>query len=384
MTLGQNKAGSFSPDLHSSVFKGHGNLALVQQFLTGSRTVSLEGDSVKLSNSIYNLTVKPTGIIPGVNEYGGIDYIIVLNKKPSSNKISFGFNSDVLQPYLQPALTAEWNVGKRLDGLRTVGSVTANEVRDDIGNLRFYRSDNVVNSIAWRHKTKGGMVTPDDVTNRITTGKGVHFYAMKLTAADGSWIMCPWILESGNLASVLLDQTFLNTKPYPMILAPIGDTFGYTSIGGSTEGLDYSGVITSCLFTGAAGTATSISWYTAVFGTPNVEYGLYAADDPSTLVDSSVELVAQTGTSWKAADLNSSQAVTASPYRICITPNAATVQVKYDTGDTNQGKYKTTAYGSWPSSVTWNNWSYNSNKHSAYVTYTAGGGAAYVPRIIFM
>src|SRR3990167_10435198 len=90
------------------------------------------------------------------------------------------------------------------------------------------------------------------------TGKAFHIYRPKVIDANG---VETWgdlnIDEQNGLLTVTIDQTWLETALYPVIVDP---TFGYTSIGVSTSATIGSGVVVACQATSIeAGDITSMT-----------------------------------------------------------------------------------------------------------------------------
>src|SRR3989304_2794592 len=303
LKVGQGTGGSFKPDLTMGCFRGKGSLKFLPQ-LAGAFSPEIQGDSIIIGHSTFRLEVKATPVLVGkndtdfgFNEFGGVDYIFTLKKKPPSNKISFGYDPSVLVPYLQPALTAQ-------------------EIADGV-----IRPDHVVNSVAWYHATKGGVVFPEDVSDRISTGKAFHQYRLRLVAADSSWIWADWGLEAGNLVTLYVDQTFLNTKPYPMMLLPVADTFGDTSTGAITFGIE--NWIIGQIFAGAAGTGvTTHAYVRTTTSNKLMKGGLYDAVDPnSNLITNGgtgENTVVANGAHWEAFAFSSAPTLAAANYRIIV------------------------------------------------------------------
>lgn len=359
LKVGQGSGGSFKPDLTMGCFRGKGSLKFLPQ-LSGAFSPEIQGDSIIIDHSTFRLEVKGTPVLVSkndtdftFNEFGGVDYIFTLKKKPPSNKISFGYDPSVLVPYLQPELTAQ-------------------EIADGA-----FRPDFVVNSIAWYHGTQGGLVTPSQVADRITTGKAFHQYRLRLVAADSSWIWTDWGLEAGNLVTLYVDQTFLNTKPYPMMLMPVADTFGDTSTSATTASVEgfLNGQIFACP---AAGTGvTTHAYVRATTANKLMKGGLYDAVDPnSNLITNGgtgQNTVVANGAHWEAFAFSSAPTLAAANYRIIVwgASGSGTGVVYYDTG-VGTIEYKSQDYGSYPTNVDWAQ--LTSRTFSLYCTYTPSGG----------
>ena len=203
-----------SASISMTCFLGQGMLAPALQ-MAGKPVPTLQGavgsQKIVTVNSKMSISHLVTPVNRLYNEYGGIDCIITLLSKPSSNMLVFDYDSTNLQPFLQPPLTAE-------EMARAV-----------------IRPDYVVNSIAWYHTSKGGMVTPSDVASRIKTGKAFHQYRMTVSDAKGGKSWADWSILNGSQFGLVLDDGFMAKAAYPVVIQPSGDTFGYTTHGGSID-----------------------------------------------------------------------------------------------------------------------------------------------------
>ena len=204
------------------------SLTLPESISKTLKKVASTSSSVAWSNKDYIFTYSPTGIIEGFNEQGGMDLSITLKTKPSTNTLSFSFNATNVNAYLQPPLTPE--------------EIAEGNVRPDhiVNSIAFYGNENQVNCIQGR--------------TDYATGKIGHLFRLK--DSEGRW--ADWSI-SGNTITLTFDQKTLDTATYPMTVAPIGDEFGITSVGGTSSGwgttywrgelgsaVAFSGEITEC------------------------------------------------------------------------------------------------------------------------------------------
>ena len=235
-----------------------GNLGKATLVGTGETAV------ISVENNAWKLVYKPVPPKAGFNEYGGIDYIMTIKRKTSYNIINFTYNATNVVAYFQPPLTSEFAAGWN-DEFQCNIEVTETDVtRVDNGEVLFHRPDYVVNSIAFYHATKGGMVTVVDANRGITTGKIGMLYAMKVTDSSAvpktAWTK--WTMN-GNTITLTIPLTFLQTATFPVVIAPVGDFFGHSTTGSSAgNNTNLENVIAGIKATpSSSGTVTSMSMY---------------------------------------------------------------------------------------------------------------------------
>lgn len=223
-----------------SAFDGECNIGLTlatsltrKSLTNGTLTGTSESSVIRAGNTDVEYTYKPTVPTQDFNEYGGFDLLIKFNKPPPSNSINFTYDSTNVEAYLQPPLTQA-------------------EIAE--GSIR---PDHVVNSIAFYHASKGGTVTVADANRGITTGKIGHLYRMQVTDAKGAKTWADWGI-SGSLLTLTIDQKFLDKAVYPVIISPVGDFFGWSSYGASSDTIE-SQMYGSRFVISADGTGVSIT-----------------------------------------------------------------------------------------------------------------------------
>lgn len=383
--FGDGKAGNFNPKFSLSAFLGQGGLTLIPQ-LAGVFSMTPKGEGLRAGNANYSLEFQPTAVLSGFNEYGGLDLIITLAKKPPISRVSFGYDPNKLAPFFQPSLKQEYSLGQDLGGGRHVAVVTDTDVTDDLGKVITHRPQHVVNSIAWYHTTKGGMVTGSDVASRITTGKAIHTYSYVAVDSVGTKSFCPLSLDGGNQWSLNVDPAFLTSAVYPVTLSPVGDTFGYTTKGANSTWIGTSGYNqvfgSTTNWLGAAGTGTSMSIaLTDMGGNHHVQMAVYTVSGTTgTLIGNtgSVTTPGGMGSSWLTSDFSSSPTFSAVNYRLFANSDSSFAQVMYDSGSNGHQQVAQT-FGTWPASPTFTGLG-GSEELSIYATYTpGGGGSTYIP-----
>lgn len=151
-------------------------------------------ENSKLAVRVYQLSVDSNF------KNGGIEYEIILKKKPPTNSISIAVNSNRYVFYYQPALT-----------------------QDEI-NEGLFRPDNVVGSYAVYHATGWG--------NEYKSGKAFHIYRPYATDNSGwsTWLDYNTDLNDTGILIITIDQKYLDNADYPITIDPsIGDESGGAS-----------------------------------------------------------------------------------------------------------------------------------------------------------
>ncbi len=193
--------------------------------LPTTATAKVVGDVI----SVGGFSLKQTPVKSPFNEFGGLDFITAIPSKPATNKIYFDIESNNVRLDFQPSLTKEYYVGQKLDRL-TVGSVTDTIVKDTKGGEITRRPDHIVNSIAVSHATKGGFVTEKESIKGLRSGKLGHLYRMRDSL--GRW--ADWEIISKTQIALVISQDSLDAGVYPLYIYPVADSWGYTTVGGST------------------------------------------------------------------------------------------------------------------------------------------------------
>jgi hypothetical protein len=318
-----------------------------------SATILSVENSVISSSKDYSIEYKPTGIVEGFNELGGLDIIITLNSKPLNNFLTFSYDSNGVIPYLQPELTAE-------------------EIKE--GSVR---PDYVVNSVAFYADGKANY-TLGKVN--YGTGKVGHLYRMTVVDSKGNKSWFDWSIGKGSQLIGTIDQKFIDNAVYPITIQPVGDTFGYTTAGSSYSWLDESPGANwyGSIFTASgSGTVESLT-ISRASGTSSTRAtkGIIVSHDDLTIIENGI------GNAVGTISIHQNKQWVVSTFSVSPTINSGTVyilsaiapyvtyvgKIYYDSGDSNQGhreydnNYTTPTN---PSSIT-----HSTNKYSIYCTYT--------------
>ncbi len=325
--------------------------------MAGKPVPIIEGEKLVTSTPKIKLEQFVTSVRAGFNEFGGIDQVITLLSKPTSNLIIFDYEATKLIPYLQPPLTPE-------------------EVAEGC-----VRPDHVINSIAWYHNSKGGWVTPADVGKGITTGKAFHQYRMMATDALGNKVWTDWELINTSQFGLRIPTQFWNNAIYPVVIAPVGDTFGYTGAGASNFA-----TAVDALY-GQVGTPASNGIVDSISASIDISLG---SNFKAVLVlESNLNIVAN-GIGDETADSTDSKhwgvfTYTTKPSVVATTNycpsyvlGALNAGQYYDTGGTgNQRLVDLSNSYSSPTNPT--DGTRSTAKYSIYCTYTPDGGVTVIP-----
>jgi hypothetical protein len=245
------------------------------------------------------------------------------------------------------------------------------------------RPRSVDGSYAVYHKTKSNH---QEGRKQYRTGKVLHIYVPKATDATGKLAWCT-IDITGNLYTVTIPQSFLNTAVYPVV---VNDVLGYTTIGGTDSSVSADTLYGMKIGTmPAAGTLNSITFYdNDSSATPNMRTGVYTDDGDGslTLVYGSTDDSYPTGVGWDEDPTDSSGSGPSSEAlangaviraAFCIAADSD-AQFKYDSDASYDRYYKAYSYAALPASPDTFSTS-ASRRYSVWIDYTAGGGGLDIP-----
>ena len=188
--------------------------------------------SIEVGNGNFSFWYLPVGIRPGFNDEGGLDFILTLKKKPPVNVLPFLFNQVGVVAGLQPSLATQFSLGWNDEFQDEIVHVSETQVIGASGTIWVHCPEYVPNSIAFYHSSRAGEFTD----RNYRTGKIGHLYRMKATDAAGKWTWADWSLD-GNSIKLTCSPEFLDGATYPVIVAPAGDTFGFTAVAAVEEAL---------------------------------------------------------------------------------------------------------------------------------------------------
>lgn len=290
-----------------------------------------------------------------INEEGGVEFDVVLERQPSSNVFEFPVEGEGLNFYYQGALDPEhptWADG------------------DGDGAADLFRPEMVVGSYAVYYAEQEGMLKNEETAEKYKVGKAFHVYRPRVTDNGGSavWGELDYDAERSVL-SVTVPEEWLTSAAYPVRIDP---NIGYTTAGNSWWTLNANGIRSTFPVTGAPGTAVSI--------TASLEYGdNLSCNSKGNIFDSGWHPLDTVGTntmmtpsshSWVTYNYPNGPALTTDTYYPTIW-SEKNVGLYYDDAGTSATFVNgaSTYAGTWPSSVST---STMSRKCSIYVTYVEG------------
>ena len=306
--------------------------------------VQTEGEKIKLINA-----EKEVHFYQIEEGEGASEFEVILKSKPISNVIEFTLEDKDVEYFYQPELTQE-EIAK--------GAV---------------RPDNVVGSYAVYAKTPkvnyvGG--------KEYKCGKVGHVFRPKIIDSAGTEVWGDLHIDVENgLLSVTIPQDFLDKAVYPVRHAA-GLTFGYGTHGLSNHLCTLNTKeIWGSKFTGAAGTATSISFWgvsTSDANEDKFKLAIYVNSTSALLVKGSAFITGAGKPAQLQTQTISDTTISAVDYDLTVFFNNINwddQRIYYDAGDANQGLYED-PYGNadyeTPSTFT-----RNTDKCTIYCTYTA-------------
>ncbi len=192
--------------------------------------------------------------------------------------------------------------------------------------------------------------------------------------ADGAWTWADLTL-AGAVLTVTVPQAFLDAARYPVTVDP---TFGYTSIGGSSQtGSPNYVVVYGPWQAATAGNAASVSMYGHVNGGGNLTLGFYSGADPYALQGDSAGAAASSTQAWNTQNLDSPVAIAAATNYKPASNATGTFSIRYDTHASLNGAYKSSAYshGTLPANPSGFTVGWTLKQFSIYVTYTPAAAA---------
>jgi hypothetical protein len=270
-------------------------------------------------------------------ERGQAEVEIKVGAEPPGRLLRLPFDTTGLVGYHQPALTAQ----EILDGA--------------------LRPEHIVDSWAFYHATKGGVVKAAEAA-KYQTGKAFHLERFWCVDRLGLKTWC-----RTDIANNVLTVTLPLGAVYPVTVGP---TFGYTSIGANAGGSFNDPLV--CAFTPIeAGTISSMTSYITRFATRLMSNAVYAdaSGNPSGL-GTSTGTQSVTATGWQTIT-GMSYAFTAVQQWLATWSEDLQIRIAYDTGGfSGQGRKDSgETFPTWPNPFT--SASSLDLIYSIYATYTA-------------
>jgi len=245
-------------------------------------------------------------------EDGAFEFDVVLKKKPKNNWLDFTLQHKGLRFLFQPEITDEQ--AQRYADHR---GVSLEEARNII------RPPHIVRSWAVYHENKRHDFSKVGGKN-YGTGKAFHIPRPEITDAEGKKFWGELSIDAENNKARL---TLPEGMVYPVVVDP---TFGYTSIGGSTE-WNYSNDVFGDIYTApAAGNVESISWYHRQYSSGDSFKGLLGTDG-GVIMGIGADTDCPSSFAWATSTIAAQPAISASTdYAICVISDGEP-DFRYDT-----------------------------------------------------
>lgn len=370
--IGDSKQGDFKPQVKIMRWDNEVNFSIRAQEEAGA-VVQFDGEKIKYVAEKYEVHQYDK---PDAGEDGGFEFEWVIKMRPQSNVFvattqyknvvglkQFPLNQEIPDP--------NWVI------------VTETQAFDKDGNLLDERPEDIVNSIAFYHDSKGGM--NDEHGMDYKTGKIAHCKRIKATDNNGNWVWGDqeWDAENNEFRAIV-PQDFIDAIDFEnggwMKVDP---TFGYTTAGTSGGYSLTANEIGATKFTAAAenGSVTSVSVYGAAAssGSGVVRSAFYSDSSgvPNSLLASDsgeVTINSETQQWWNwnlSYSFTASQVIWIANYQ----GSGTGFRIQYDSGTTNQNAeiFGAGTYPTFPSTMGTPTF-YQNRKYSKYATYTASAG----------
>jgi hypothetical protein len=289
-----SKTGKFVPNINFSKWDDEAwlNINFPAVVTTQQPTISTDVISQTIGDYTFKWYTKDDSIL---------EHEIILGKKPPINTLTLNIDfPNGLEFFYQPALTIE-------------------EAKTAI------RPDNVVGSYA---------VYWNKTNDEYKTGKFCHIYAWEATDALG--IKEKLTLNIDPIAkkmTLTIRQQYLNTATYPVKLMGMGDTFGQTSRGGSSDGTE--NIDRACSKASAPTGITSKihGWIGTFEANHNIKLGLYDDNSgtPNNRLATAV-VINLPANKWPTEDLSADYvaSLTGGTLWFCKNSDNANVMISYD------------------------------------------------------
>lgn len=308
----------------------------------------LDGDKIEyLENGIKRTAFYPLEKDDHLFEDGGHEFEVWLSQRPKFPEVKFSIQSKGLVFFKQLPLTDE-------------------EIKN--GDTR---PENVINSFAVYHESKQGNFVGG---NNYGPGKVFQIPRAWIMDANGvrEWLDMDIELDGdGNgFLTIPLPEKFLDNAAYPVLIDP---TFGYTSVGASSTGINSRAYAVQFTSPSDFGTLSDMSAYIYQFySSRNDELGIYSdngSNAPSTRRDKIAANSYQSTAYWFTASGFSYSGAASTLYWLAMA-TAGLCDIYFDSG--SNLVYRNTGVTALPDPFGGS--SNTARQYSIYATYTAAGG----------
>lgn len=328
-----------------------------QYFLNINRaSVTVDKEVSSLISEKLALTIGNETDIWHIDENGRLKWDIKFAQKPATNKFSWTLtHSEGIEFYYQPALT---------------------QAEIDSGAIR---PDNVVGSYAV-YCNKSGHIK--DASGKTTvnyrTGKLLHIYRPLCIDAKGNKEWAELLIKNGIL-TITIPQKYLDDATYPVTLDP---NLGLQSVGGSADNwaANYTWAVNLPSMP-ENGTLTDIFAYQGYGDSSNeVRLGVWgdSSGQPGALIGQTGIITPPGDISWISGSASGSLTSGAVYYVGWIQEGSNPARFWDTVSGYTENRNSSTTFSTLPNPFSRNSTN-TSYRHSAYIVYTAGGGASSTP-----
>ena len=352
---------SFRPD---ALIRRWGDEAYLNWSFPTSRNVTptFDGSKVVWSDSVANQEIRMYLEPPSAKrELGAFEYEIFLGALPALPTIPFTVESRGLNFYYQPA------TGRRspLSG-------------------RLLDSAEIIHSYAAYHASKTQWHGSAAEADKYKTGKAFHMFRPVATDADGLKYALDYTVDRNGVPNGV-DITALASARFPVVVDP---TFGYTSVGGSTDcgGLSFE-IYYQINGLSPSGSNTDMQHFVGIVnticgaGATTVQFALFSegTDLPNArlVVDPTTTSAANANAMVGGAAVSYALSASTQYWIGYIATAGGGVSISWDASTGTRKIVYTSNGGVFPTSVTGTSELVDNVQPSAYVYYEpAGGGLA--------
>lgn len=233
--------------------RGFGGWLSLRHQVTGTKIPVATIDSVRVDDGDTRYkwyTTRKNGIEI-------LEHEIIYKDRPKMPRVMMDFDSSGIIAAYQKPLNQEIKPEKdgKANKKRKITVVTENEAKDEKGFVWAYRPPEKVGSLAVYRAGMAPIHRSAADGERFKTWKVCHIDCPVITDANGNKSRCNMTLKNGLLV-IEIDPTFLKAGKPPFTLDP---TFGYESIGGSTQTMG-GDTILGDHWTTPAGAITGTNW----------------------------------------------------------------------------------------------------------------------------
>ena len=377
--VGDSKVAGFKPKLKLKRWDGECSLDIdfaeeveeeeLEEEVDAEGNITKIKWKVKVANFELELEYEPveprivTTVVDGKkheflqNELGGLEFGIVLTKKPLINTLTFPIKTEGLRFAYQRPLHPDHPTWADRNG---------------DGKADCFCPENVVGSYAVYHATRTNMHRNKEDAEKYKCGKAFHVYRPHLidSVENETWAD---LSVSDGILTITLPQDFLDSAIYPVVIDP---NFGYETKGGMGKtllsGNQYGGG--HAYSPAGSGSVDSITAYLDYNESAYLRLGLYGTDDA--LIGQTDEWLITLGwDNWKTIAAEGLFSVVEGTNYYFAVGESAKVNIYHDDGDF---EYKYESVGWAEGSSFENPWvgystSAFKDKHSIYGTYSPAG-----------